>query len=58
MDQATQKKLREQGIQDNTTIATFTIKYYYTKEVAEVTDDFELYFDQVWWLNQSNAFYG
>ena len=36
-----------QGINDNTTIVTFSIKFYYTKEFAESTDDIELYMDQV-----------
>ena len=36
-----------QGINDNTTIVTFSIKFYYTKEFAETTDDIELYMDQV-----------
>ena len=40
-------ELRQQGIDDNTTIVTFSIKFYYTKEFAEVTDDVELYMDQV-----------
>ena len=40
-------ELRQQGILDNTTIVTYTVKYYYTKEFAEVTDDIELYMDQV-----------
>ena len=39
--------LRQQGIDDNTTIVTYSVKYYYTKEFAEVTDDIELYMDQV-----------
>jgi len=39
--------LRQQGIDDNTTIVTYSVKYYYTREFAEVTDDIELYMDQV-----------
>merc|ERR1711915_341673 len=38
---------REQGINDNTTIVEYSIKFYYTVEFAEATDDIELYFDQV-----------
>ena len=38
--------LRQQGIDDPDTIVTFSIKYYYTRQFAEVTDDIELYMDQ------------
>merc|ERR1712200_189103 len=41
------EELRQKGIDDNTTIVTFSIKFYYTKDFADVTDDIELYFDQV-----------
>ena len=41
------EELRQKGILDSTTIVTFSIKFYYTKEFAEVTDDIELYMDQV-----------
>ena len=39
--------LRQQGIDDPDTIVTFSIKYYYTRQFAAVTDDIELYMDQV-----------
>jgi len=39
--------LRQQGIDDPDTIVTFSVKYYYTRQFAEVTDDIELYMDQV-----------
>ena len=39
--------LRQQGIDDSETIVTFSIKYYYTRQFAAVTDDIELYMDQV-----------
>lgn len=39
--------LRQQGIDDDDTIVTFSVKYYYTRQFAEVTDDIELYMDQV-----------
>merc|ERR1740131_792534 len=38
---------RQQGIDDSTTIVTFSIKFYYTREFADATDDIELYMDQV-----------
>ena len=37
----------QQGVDDDSTIVEYTIKYYYTKEFAEATDDIELYLDQV-----------
>jgi len=40
-------KLRQQGIDDDTTIVWYSIKYYYTKEFAAATDDIQLYMDQV-----------
>jgi len=46
-DHQVNKELREQGIQDNTTIVTFTVKYYFTKEAKEIIDDIDLYFDQI-----------
>ena len=39
--------LRQQGIDDNTTIVTFTVKWYYTPEVASITEDLELFFENV-----------
>jgi len=39
--------LRQQGIDDNTTVVTFSIKYYYTLDFAENEDDIDLYFDQL-----------
>jgi len=39
--------LRQQGIDDSETIVTFSVKYYYTRQFAAVTDDIELYMDQV-----------
>lgn len=39
--------LRQQGIDDPDTIVTFSVKYYYTRQFADVTDDIELYMDQV-----------
>jgi hypothetical protein len=39
--------LRQQGIDDPDTIVTFSVKYYYTRQFAAVTDDIELYMDQV-----------
>jgi len=36
--------LRQQGINDNTTIVEFSIMFYYTIEFAEATDDIEKYF--------------
>lgn len=41
------EQLREQGIRDNTTIVTFSIKFYYTREFAASTDDIQLYMEQV-----------
>merc|ERR1712198_537301 len=38
---------REQGINDDSTIVEYTVKFYYTVEFAQATDDIELYFDQV-----------
>merc|ERR1712142_128870 len=40
-------ELIQKGKDDDTTIVGYSIKYYYTKEFAEATDDIELYFDQV-----------
>merc|ERR1712142_465120 len=40
-------ELIQKGKDDDTTIVEYSIKYYYTKEFAEATDDIELYFDQV-----------
>ena len=39
--------LRNQGINDDTTIVEYSIKYYYTLDFAEATEDIELYMDQV-----------
>ena len=39
--------LRARGIRDNTTIVTYSVKYYYTIDFAEATDDIDLYMDQV-----------
>ncbi len=39
--------LRQQGIDDDTTVVTFTVKWYYTPEVADVTEDLELFFENV-----------
>ena len=39
--------LRARGIRDNTTIVTFSIKFYYTIDFAEATDDIDLYMNQV-----------
>jgi len=39
--------LRQQGIDDSTTVVTFSVKYYYTLDFEEVTDDIDLYFDQL-----------
>merc|ERR1711892_1314933 len=44
---AAKSELIQQGIDDATTIVEYSIKYYYTIEFAEATDDIELYFDQV-----------
>ena len=45
--------LRQQGIDDPDTIVTFSVKYYYTRQFAEVTDDIELYMDQARIINRS-----
>ena len=42
--------LRQQGIDDDTTIVEYSIKFYYTIDMAEATEDIELYMDQVWIL--------
>ena len=39
--------LEQQGIDDSTTIVTFTVKFYYTYEFAANVADIPLYFDQV-----------
>ena len=39
--------LRQKGIADNTTVVTFTVKWYYTPEVAAAVDDLELEFENV-----------
>merc|ERR1711892_1296379 len=44
---AAKSELIQQGMDDATTIVEYSIKYYYTIEFAEATDDIELYFDQV-----------
>ena len=41
------EELIKKGKDDDTTIVEYSIKYYYTQEFAEATDDIELYFDQV-----------
>ena len=46
--------LRQQGIDDSETIVTFSVKYYYTRQFAAVTDDIELYMDQVSYALESN----
>ncbi len=40
-------ELRQKGINDNTTVVTFTVKFYYTPEVAAAVDDLELLFEKV-----------
>ena len=42
--------LRQQGINDDATIVEYSIKFYYTIDMAEATEDIELYMDQVWIL--------
>jgi len=39
--------LRQQGIDDDTTIVEYSVKFYYTIDMAEATEDIELYMDQV-----------
>jgi len=41
------QSLIQKGIDDDTTIVEYSIKFYYTKEFAEATDDIEIYLDQV-----------
>ncbi len=41
------KALRQQGIDDNTTVVTFTVKFYYTPEVAAAYDNLDIFFENV-----------
>ena len=41
------RALRQQGIDDNTTIVTFTVKFYYTPEVAASYDNLDIFFENV-----------
>jgi hypothetical protein len=43
----TMDDLYQQGKEDNSTIVTFSMKFYYTTTFAERTDDIPLYFEQV-----------
>merc|ERR1711892_1073133 len=47
MSASVKNEFTQKGKDDSTTIVEYSIKYYYTKQFAEATDDIELYFDQV-----------
>merc|ERR1711892_1162833 len=47
MSATVKNEFTQKGKDDDTTIVEYSIKYYYTQQFAEATDDIELYFDQV-----------
>ena len=46
-DRASNEELLVKGKSDSSTIATYTIKFYYTTDFARVTDDIDMFFSQV-----------
>ena len=49
------KDFIQKGKDDDKTVVDYTIKFYYTREFAEATDDIEIYFDKV--LSETNQGY-
>lgn len=47
MSHAERVRLWNKGKSDSSTVVTYTIKFYYTVEFAQVTDDIMMYFNQV-----------
>ena len=45
-EDAPQTKLMQDEVEDNTTIVTYSVMFYYTREFAEITDDIEGFVDE------------
>jgi len=43
----TAETYRQKGIKDNTTVATYSVKFYYTVEFAKATPNIQLYFNDL-----------